>query len=109
MAYSFLEIDGDIEEKSPEHQLSLRSMMNLPYNLQLDLWLRSVDELDAIDIPDYTTLDARLAWRALDTLELSIVGQNLFESRHPEFVDNQFNFFNTEVERSAYVKLTWEF
>lgn len=120
-AYSFLRLEVDLdsnstdpvfkdtEGKSPEHQFSLRSMIDLPHNLQLDLWLRSVDRLESIDISAYTTLDARIGWRPLDNLELSIVGQNLFDSQHPEFVDTQFQYANTEVQRSAYTKLVWSF
>jgi len=120
-AYSFLRLEVDLdgnstdatlkntEGKSPEHQFSLRSMMDLPHNLQLDLWLFSVDDLESIDISGYTTLDARIGWRPLDNLELSIVGQNLFDAQHPEFVDTQFGYAHTEVQRSAYAKLVWSF
>lgn len=120
-AYSFIHLKVDLdsnstdinfkntEGKSPEHQFSLRSMMDISHNLQLDLWLRSVDRLESIDISGYTTLDARIGWRPLDNLELSIVGQNLFDAQHPEFVDTQFKYVNTEVQRSAYAMLVWSF
>ena len=120
-AYSFIRLEVDLdsnstditfkdtEGKSPEHQFSLRSMMDIPHNLQLDLWLFSIDRLESLDISAYTTLDARIGWRPLDNLELSIVGQNLFDAQHPEFADTQIGYANTEVQRSAYAKLVWSF
>ncbi len=106
---------------SPSHQAGLRSNMVLVRDLELDLWLRYVGELDKAgakipglsiagsSIPDYATLDVRLAWRARPNLELSVVGQNLLETAHrefnPTFISTQFS----EVGRTAYGRVTWHF
>ena len=90
-----------IEGDSPRYQFSARSTMNITKKLELDLWLRYVDNLPARHIPSYTTLDTRLSWRPVKTLELSLIGQDLLDS-HPEFSAH-------EVERSAYFKVTWKF
>jgi iron complex outermembrane receptor protein len=121
-AYTYLQLDlepeedsseqdaaGLIEGRSPRHQLSMRSWMELPYHLELDLWLRYVDSLTTGDIPSYTTLDVRLGWRPCKALELSIVGQNLLESHHPEFVPDFINSIPTEVPRGVYGKVSWRF
>lgn len=103
---------GNAEGDTPQHQLSLRSGFNLCRQLTLDLWLRRTDRLDSIDgisIPGYTTMDARLAWKPLRNLELSLVGQNLFRSRHPEFIPEYINTLPSEVLRSVYGKITWKF
>ena len=100
---------NDDEERTPEYQFSLRSMVDLPYDLEFDCWLRSVDELPADDISSYTQLDLRLGWQPLKNLELALIGQNLLDRHQPEFVDSIFYFNNSEVERSFYLKATLEF
>jgi iron complex outermembrane receptor protein len=98
------------EGKNPHHQLSIRSSSDLGKNVELDLWFRYVDDLPDDGIESYMTLDARFAWKPTKNLELSIVGQNLFDNQHPEIGSEQvFSSSVTEVERSVYGKITWEF
>jgi iron complex outermembrane recepter protein len=120
-AYTYLQIQlhlaGDsecilaekIEGESPHHQISFRSFMELFSDLEFDLWVRYVDNLPSQDIGSYITLDARLSWRPFNDLELSVVGQNLLDSDHPEFQPAMFATSLTEVERSVYGKITWSF
>jgi iron complex outermembrane recepter protein len=103
---------GDAEGDSPRHQLSVRSGIDLGHGVEFDLWLRGTDRLPYIDkssIPGYLTMDARLAWKPQPKLELALVGQNLLQRRHPEFIPEFINTFPTEVERSVYGKVTWKF
>lgn len=110
---SCIDIDFDPynedEERTPEYQFSLRSMVDLPYDLEFDCWLRQVDEIPVSDISSYTQLDLRLGWQPLENLELALIGQNLLDRHQAEFVDNIFYFENSEVERSFYLKATLEF
>jgi hypothetical protein len=53
-------------------------------DVDVDISLRVVDDLTDIGIPRYTEMDARIAWRATDTLELSLSGFNLLHDQHPE-------------------------
>jgi iron complex outermembrane receptor protein len=99
----------DDEGRTPDYQFSVRSMVDLPHNLEFDLWLRTVDKLPADDISNYIQLDLRLGWQPLKNLELALIGQNLLDRQQPEFVDSMFYFNNTEVERSFYLKATLEF
>jgi iron complex outermembrane receptor protein len=106
--------DNLIDNSSPTHQLSLRSMMDLGNHITLDLWAYHVDDLKqtnfSVDKPvsDYTSLNARLAWRPRRELELSLVGQNLLDKRHLEFVGESITL-QTEVERSVYTQARWNF
>ncbi len=68
-------------------------------NVECDAWIRYVDELEALGIDEYVTVDLRLAWRPRSDLELAVVGQNLGEEWHQEFT-------SYEVERSVYAKVT---
>ncbi len=98
------------EENDPEIQWNLRSYMDLPHNVEFDTTLYFVDELNGMNIPQYARWDVRLAWRPVDSLEISLVGQNLSDSKHPEFGDDQFQFIaRTLVERSVYGKVVWKF
>ncbi|MDY6987912.1 MAG: TonB-dependent receptor [Thermodesulfobacteriota bacterium] len=97
------------EGENPHNQLSLRSCMDLPRNVEFDLWARYVDNLPSHDLGSYVSLDARLSWRPQDNLELSLVGQNLLDDHHPEFVPELIETAPSEVERSVYGKITWQF
>ncbi len=103
---------ADAAAGSPRHQGSLRSGFDLGKQVELDLWMRVTDQVAYIDgekIPGYLTMDARIAWKPTKKLELSLVGQNLFQRRHPEYIPEFINTTASEVPRSVYGKLTWKF
>ena len=103
------------EKQSPQNNFYIRSSFDLPHNVDFDLILRYVDQLPGYSttllgatsvnagVKSYLTLDARLAWRATKNLEIAVIGQNLFDSHHPE------NFATTqiEVERGVYGQVTY--
>jgi iron complex outermembrane receptor protein len=103
---------GNAEGDVPQHQFSVRSGFDLGRQVALDLWLRGTDRLASIDgnsIPGYVTMDARLAWKPVKGFELALVGRNLFENHHAEFIPEYINTLPSEVVRSFYGKLTWQF
>lgn len=100
---------GDAKGQNPAHQASIRSLMSLPHNTELDVWGRYVDRLSAINIPSYFTLDVRLGWKPTKQLELSLVGQNLLDSHRPEFQEKIISYVPTEIQRGVYGKATWRF
>jgi iron complex outermembrane receptor protein len=103
---------GNAEGDVPQHQFSVRSGFDMGRQVSLDLWLRGSDRLDSIDgqsIRGYVTMDTRLAWKPAKGLELALVGRNLIESHHAEFVPEYINTLPSEVVRSFYGKLTWQY
>ena len=120
-AYSYLRLqlhrDSDsrdvlaemAEGESPQQQVSLRSSMDFAHDLELDLWLRFVDRLPGASIKEYLTLDIRIGWKPSENLELSVVGQNLLDSHHSEFMSRFINTQPTETQRSVYGKIVWHF
>ena len=56
-------------------------------------------------IRGYSTGDARIGWNLSRQLELSLVGQNLFQPSHFEYGGDAFGLVG--IERSVYAKLTW--
>lgn len=93
------------EGNSPQQQLQLRSYFDLRHDLELDAALYMVDQLPSLDIPGYARLDLRLAWRPAADLELSLIGSNLLDARHPEYTEMQT--LEMEVPRSIVGKLVW--
>lgn len=119
LAYSLLE--NKVEEYDsfgfPRHQISLQGDFVISKNMQLNIWFRFVDEMDALysfdtsktyKVDSYLTMDVRFAWQILPDLEFSVVGQNLLRGDHVEFVQESFSA-PVEVEPSAYCKLTYHF
>jgi iron complex outermembrane receptor protein len=101
------------ETADPEHQLTLRSSMDLPRDWSLDLAFRWVDDLAinsggaAATVPAYSELDARLGWRPAPGVELSLVGRNLLHDRHPEY--GAPGPARLEIARSFHGKISWRF
>jgi iron complex outermembrane receptor protein len=98
--------NGRAEGNDPQNQFLLQCMFDLPYSLELDGVLRYVDTLPSPNVPSYITADVRLGWRPCRNVELSIVGQNLFDSQHPEFGAAATR---QEIPRSIFGKVTWHF
>ena len=107
-AYSYIDIDLDPADaqrvRTPEHQFSLRTSIDLSSDWELDFWLRYVDEIPDIGIDDYTELDTRLAWQVNPSLRLDLVGRNLLSESHAEFIPEDVSTTTTEVEREFYLQ-----
>ena len=117
------------EMGNPEHQFYLQSSLDLYRGLQLDGILRYVSRLPGressseasypdlpyverlrrIDIPGYVELDLRVGWHPTQNVEVSITGQNLLDSHHPEFEDFFISTHPTETERGVYGAVKWMF
>lgn len=95
------------EDESPHHQFSLRSSTDLTRELGLDVWTRYVG--NSLNTDSYISISARLGWKLRRNLEVSIVGQNLLDNHHPEFIPDFYDAWPTEVERSVYGKVSWHF
>jgi iron complex outermembrane receptor protein len=95
------------ENGQPDHQLGLRSHIDLRRQWQLDAAVRYTDELKGLDIAAFWELDLRLGWEATRHLEVSILGRNLLHDRHAEFLPQVIESVPAETERSASVIVTW--
>ena len=69
----------------PTAQWTLRSSLDLPRDTSLDVDVRHVGALPAPRVPAYTAVNVRLAWRVRPNVELSVVGENVFDRGHVEF------------------------
>lgn len=103
---------GNAAGDTPKQQISLRSGFDIGRGIKLDLWLRGVGRIASIDgvsIPGYITTDFQISWKLLKYLEFSIIGQNLLQQSHPEFIPEYINTLPSEVVRSGYGKITCKF
>lgn len=100
-----------IEDASPGSKAAVWSSIDIGKQLELDTAVRySGDvQVNGIDIDSYVELDLRLGWEAAPGVELALVGQNLLDSQQREFLPDFINSQTTELERSFFGKLTWNF
>lgn len=115
--YTFLKKDLEVKQTSrdlnnasaesndPQNQFLLQSLLDLPANLKLDAVVRYVDHLTMPDVDSHVDIDLRLAWNLTANLELSVVGQNLLDATHQEFVPASPS--PREIERTFYGEITW--
>jgi len=94
---------------SPDVQVSIRSTVDLTPTVSWDVWVRHIGKIDLYAAPAHTTLDMRLAWQATKDVEFSVVGQNLGDRAHYEYVGQYFHSVPTEQQRRWYVKAHWRF
>ena len=112
---SFHPVAGDDQDitpgSDPRNQVYVRSSHELPHRVHFDLIGRYVDRLPGLAVPSYLTADAQITWKKSDKLEFAVVGQNLLDSYHLEFVgagnggDNG-SALAVQVQRSVYFKVT---
>ena len=96
------------EDDTPTNQVHVRSRLNLPWNLEFDTQFFYVGEVVHQDAEEYARLDLRLGWRPIESIEVSVAGQNLTERRHEEFGTGLFSL-RSSVPRSVYGKITWRY
>jgi iron complex outermembrane receptor protein len=107
-AYLHLEASEETPEgRDPNHQLWLRSALDLSSAFSLDVMARYVGRLPAFELDAYWEADVRFAWRdPSGRVETALVGQNLLHPSHPEYqVASQRN----EVQRGVYASVRWRF
>jgi len=96
-------------EGSPRHQLGLRNYVELTEDLSWDTQLRHVSELLDGEVPAYTALDARLTYRPLASLELSLIGEGLLEERRLEFSQYLYPIPASYVPRAVSAEVRYRF
>jgi iron complex outermembrane receptor protein len=100
---------ADAQGSNPRHQAQLRSHFELSSNLAWDASAYFVGRLPAQLVASYTRLDTQFTWRLAERMELSLVGQNLLTDHHTEFNDGLQLVNSSQVKRSAFAKITWQF
>jgi iron complex outermembrane receptor protein len=90
----------------PSNFWTLRSSYDIAQGHALDLTIRHTGKIRPALLRSYTTMDVRYGWKIRRDLELSVAGLNLADRWHREF---GMISPPPEIERSLFVKLTWQY
>jgi iron complex outermembrane receptor protein len=100
----------DAENQSPHHMANLRSQWDVTKDVSWDTMLYYVSGVSNFDVGDYARLDMRLGWRIADGLQFNLVGQDLLDRAHHEFIaPNDSHVLAIDISRSVYGNLTWRY
>jgi len=110
--FSHLDITGASlvtkQGTAPTQQYGIRAYYDITSKWEVNSFLYHTDDLTGLSIPAYTKLDAKIGYKPLDGLEISLVGQNLLRSEHQEYTG--FLYENPEeISRSVLLKATMRF
>ncbi len=78
-------LPGNSPGNDPNHWGTLRTSFSLRGKHHLDVWARYVGALPSPEVPDYTSISARIAVMLFNSLEVSVSGLDLFDASHPEW------------------------
>lgn len=102
---------GVYEGNAPTSQVYISSSMNLINNWELDVSLQYVGQLDKTQpsnkstrVASYTNIDAKLSWKPQKNIRLSVVGRNLLDNRHLEYIGQSY-LPVVEISRSMYAQV----
>ena len=98
---------GASEANDPSHMFGLRTDVDLPGRVELNLFLRGIGALPNPSVPAYTELNGRIGWRPTQHFEVSLAGQDLLHDHHPEF--GGLTPRRVEFERSVRVQATFRY
>jgi iron complex outermembrane receptor protein len=79
--------DPPASGNDPVFRGRLQSTMSLSPGVELDLSVRQVGRVTPSQVPAYTAVDGHLAWDVTPSVELSLHGLNLLDTRHIEVND----------------------
>lgn len=88
----------------PSNYWTLRSLFDIAPGQEIDLTIRHAGKLERPAVPAYTAVDLRYGWKVRPDLELSLIGLNLLDPRHPEWAAAPGR---SEYERSVFIKAVW--
>ena len=102
-----------LEHNAPRHSAQIRSHLDLARGFS---WNNSVYFVDSLSnqgtfasskVPSYTRLDSELSWKSGKQFSMSLVGQNLLQDRHLEFLGTLGSVQSSEMKRGGYIQFVW--
>jgi len=110
-------LDATPDDSSPTNTISLHASHQFNQKFEWSGSWRYVDDVDVVSpafgfggayhVPSYTTLDLKLKYQLDPNVSLSVVGQNLLQSSHKEFIDDLSITPAAEIQRGVYLKIDW--
>ena len=118
-SYSFLDVELDplpgnteritlplLENSTPRHRVVIAPHVSTRLGIEVDPVYRYVSARRTPFIDAYHALDLRVGVPITRGVELSIVGQNLLDPRHPEWARDPGP--TVQIRRSLYARVTWQ-
>jgi iron complex outermembrane receptor protein len=97
------------EGGSPNHQVQLRSHVDLPGHWGWNASAYFVGRLSSPIVPSYTRLDTNVVWQVAERFSLTLAGENLLRDHHLEYNGAISTVSSSMIKRSTYAKFTWLF
>lgn len=116
-SYSYMEMDFDfageleafLNSFYARHQGSLQSRLNLPHNIETDLWLTYTDEISIQNQPEIWDLSVRLGWQPTPQWQLELIGQNLLHDHNKQLTSEIISMMSSEIERGVFFRGSYKF
>jgi iron complex outermembrane recepter protein len=103
---------GTVERLAPEHQARLHASWQPLPDWTTDALLRYQSHLSRTfpsgerTLPGYIELNLRVAWRPWPNLELGLLGENLLDRQHGEYL-TEIEASYAEIPRSGLLEMIW--
>ncbi|HET6251581.1 MAG TPA: TonB-dependent receptor [Tepidisphaeraceae bacterium] len=94
---------------SPQSQAQLHSYLDITKNVQLNASVYYVGKVEEFNVPAYVSTDLNVAWKPLESLEVTVGILNLFDNHRPEFGVTGGQGIASEVPRTFYGQMTYRF
>jgi|CXWL01.1.fsa_nt_gi iron complex outermembrane receptor protein len=94
--------------KNPKHMFNLRSTYLFQNRVEMNNSLYTVSKLQSINVPSYYRFDTKFSYPLTDSVNISLVGQNLLDKRHKEFSPFLYQT-QAEIGRSVYAGVSYKF
>jgi iron complex outermembrane receptor protein len=92
---------GSAESNDPEHQFLIQSVVNINRNIEWGTVIRYIGKLPKPAVKAYTGLDIRIGWKITRVFEFNLIGQNLLDQQHLEFIPSSSKA-PREIERGVF-------
>ncbi|HEX6428630.1 MAG TPA: TonB-dependent receptor [Niastella sp.] len=95
--------NASAESNDPEHQFLIRSVVDITRKIEWGTLIRYIGKLPKPAVKAYTGLDVRIGWKITRVFEINLIGQNLLNQQHQEFIASSRN--RREIERGLFGKV----
>ncbi len=106
--YSYARLDGKegfnaatLTSAAPQHQAYARMSLDLPRAVTVDVSTRYADRNPLGPIPSFIATDARVGWSPTTAVEIAVIGKNIFDGEHLEYVSEIGDLVPVPIERSV--------
>lgn len=98
-----------VEGSAPRNAVVIRSSADLSEDVTFDVFGRYQQALRLNSVPSYFEVDSNIIWKLNSNVSLSLLGQNLIQSSHLEYLGNLFGPSPTAIRRTIMGGITCKF